>query len=54
MRGQARFLLGRLEVIGSGGTAAALRRNNALQAGKEMGEPEEGRCPEHFARAGDP
>ena len=31
-----------------------LRRNNALQAGKEMGEPEEGRCPEHFARAGDP
>ena len=42
--GQARLLLGRLEVIGPGGTAAALRRNNALQDGKEMGEPEEGRC----------
>ena len=31
MRGQARLTLGRLEVIGPGGAAAALRRNNALQ-----------------------
>ena len=31
VRGQARVLLGRLEVIGPGGAAAAVRRNNALQ-----------------------
>ena len=31
VRGQARVLLGRLEVIGPGGAAAAMRRNNALQ-----------------------
>ena len=31
VRGQARLLLGRLEVIGPGGAAAAVRRNNALQ-----------------------
>ena len=31
VRSAARLLLGRLEVIGPGGAAAALRRNNALQ-----------------------
>ena len=31
VRGQARLLLERLEVIGPGGAAAALRRKNALQ-----------------------
>ena len=41
VRDQARLLLGRLEMIGPGGAAAALRRNSALQAGKKMGEPED-------------
>ena len=31
VRGQARLLLGRLEVIGPGEAAAAVRRNNALR-----------------------
>ena len=31
VRGQARLLLGRLEVIGPGGGTAAVRRNNALR-----------------------
>ena len=31
VRGQARLLFGRLDVLGPGAAAAALRRNNALQ-----------------------
>ena len=38
VRGQARALLGRLDVIGPGAAAAAQRRNNALRLEREWAQ----------------